>query len=493
MSGDRIRVFTASLDTETNTFSPVPTGWGAFERYGIGWGAERDMTSNEARTGVMKAWREAALRDGYALTESIAAAAEPGGRVLQAVYERLRDELLTDLQAALPVDVVLLNLHGAMAATSTDDCEGDILGRVRAIVGPHVVVGVELDLHAHITAAMLEHATAILTYKEYPHDDIVETANALYRLCTAAARGETTPVMRAHDCRIIGTWPTTREPMRSFVDHLRSLERDGILGVSLAHGFPWADVADVGAKVVVVADGDDHRAAACAEDVGRAFWDMREAARHIALPIDAALDAALAAPSAPVVLADGADNPGGGAAGDSTFIIRRIIERGIRNVVSGAYYDPGAVELCFEAGIGATIGLRIGGKLGPASGDPLDVRATIRNLRDRHEQTALIGTMSLGRAAWLSVDGVDLVLVSVRSQTFAPDAFTGLGLRLTDKRIIVVKSAQHFYRNFAAIASHIVYVAAPGALRYDVEAIAYSKRDTRYWPRVADPFAVQLT
>jgi len=483
-----LRIFTASLDTETNTYSPLPTGWEAFARYGIGWGQDRDLVSNDARVGVMRAWRERARRDGFALVESIAAAAEPGGRVLQAVYEQLRGEMLADLRAALPVDIVLLNLHGAMAATSTDDCEGDILRRVRACVGPDVVVGVELDLHCHLTPAMLHHATAILTYKEYPHDDIVETGEALYALCVGAARGLTRPVMHAYDCRMVGVWPTTSEPMRALVERMRTLERDGLLGVSLAHGFPWGDVADVGAKTLVIADGNDRYASDSARELGHAFWDIRAAACLTGQPIDAALDAALAASAGPVVLADTADNAGGGAPADSTFLVRRVLERGIRDVASGIYYDPLSVARCFEAGTGATIDLRVGGKLGPASGDPLDVRVRVRGLRVEHRQPALIGDMSLGRSAWVEVDGVHLVLVSVRSQTFAPEAFTGIGLELTDKRIVVVKSAQHFYRRFAPLAAHIAYVAAPGALQFGPDGIAYAKRDLNYWPRVADPF-----
>jgi microcystin degradation protein MlrC len=169
-----LRIFSATFETETNTFSPLPTGWESFERNGIGSDAERD---------------------GCVVIESISASADPSGRILQSVYERLREELLADLRAALPVDIVLLYLHGAMAATSGDDCAGDILRRVREIVGPATVVGTELDLHCHLTVAMIDNATAIVTFKEYPHDDIISTAHELYALCLSAARGQTQPVI----------------------------------------------------------------------------------------------------------------------------------------------------------------------------------------------------------------------------------------------------------------------------------------------------------
>ena len=345
-----LRIFTAAFETETNTFSPLPTGLESFERNGLQRGRFGPVTP-ALHTAAMIAWRALAERDGSAVVESIAASAEPAGRVLQSVYERLRDELLADLRTAMPIDVVLLYLHGAMVAENQDDCEGDILASVRRIVGPDVVVGTELDLHCHLTEAMVAHATAIVTFKEYPHDDIVAEAEALYRLCRSAALGRTRPVMSLYDCRMIGAaWPTTREPVRSFVAKMRALECEDVLSASLGHGYPWGDVADVGAKVLVIADGDRERARYHAADLARAFWEMREAARYPALSIDSGLDAALDEPLGPIVLADGADNAGGGAPSDSTFVLRRIIERGIRNVASAAYFDPMSVAICFEAG-----------------------------------------------------------------------------------------------------------------------------------------------
>jgi len=488
MSDRTLRIFTAGFETETNTFSPIPTGWASFERNLIVRFTEGPVPL-VGHTGPMLAWRAAAQRDGHTLIEGFSASAEPAGRVLQPVYEQLRDELLDDLRAALPVDVVLLNMHGAMAATLEDDCEGDILRRAREIAGPQAVIGAELDLHCHITERMVANATALVTFKEYPHDDIIATAEQLYALCIDAALGRTKPVMGLHDCRIIGVWPTTREPIRTFVEKMRAQESGDILSISLGHGFPWGDVADVGAKVLVIADGDAERAATCAAAFGREFWEMREAARFPALSLDAGIDAALAAPPGPVVLADGADNAGGGAPSDSTFVLRRLLERGIRNAASGLYYDPMSVAVCFEAGVGTSVDLRIGGKLGSSSGAPLDVHAIIRGLREAHEQDGLVGAASLGRSAWIEVDGIDIVLVSVRTQTFAPNAFTGLGIELANKRIIVVKSTQHFYRKFAAVAPTILYLSAPGALQFDTATVSYTKHDGRFWPRLADPFS----
>ncbi len=487
-----MKIFIATLATETNTFAPLPTGRTAF--------MEREYFRNDGSRHPPKlgnipliAWRALAERDGHTVAESISTFAQPGGITLKAVYEELRDTLLSDLEAAMPVDVVLLFLHGAMVADGYDDCEGDVLARARAIVGPKAIVGAELDLHCHLTEEMRGSADALVLFKEYPHTDIGLRAPELYAICTAAARGEIRPVTAFAECRMISMWRTSFPPMRAFVNRMSALEgRAGILSVSLGHGFPWADVADVGAKIVVVADGDAAKAAALARTLADDFFALRESTDTPYDTIDAAIDRALAPDrgAGPLVVADVADNAGAGASSDSTFMLRRLVERGARDVATGLYWDPTAVAICREAGVGATFDLRIGGKTGPASGDPVDLRITVRAVAEAHSQAGLSGGRApLGPAAWVEADGIHIVLVSIRQQTFSPDSFTGLGLSLADKRLVVVKSMQHFHANFAPIAREIRYLSAPGAVPPDYGSIPYTKRTLPFWPKVANPFA----
>lgn len=485
-----MRIFTAAIVTETNTFSPIPTGSGAFRLHGLQHGSRSPIHATDEMATLVR-WRELAQADGHTIVESIGAVAQPAGPTVRSVYESLRDELLRDLAAAQPVDIVLLYLHGAMVAHGYDDCEGDILARAREICGDAAVIGAELDLHSHLTGEMLRHATLIAGYDEYPHTDIVSKGAELFRLSVAAARGETHPVMRAFDCRITGMFPTTRAPMREFVDELITARSGRVLSTSLIHGFPWGDVPDAGTKCLAITDGDETLAQQTAERLGRAFFAIRESAQLTAVSIDAALDAISGLKGGPLVLADVADNPGGGAPGDSTFILRAMIERGITDAVSGVYYDPQAVQLCFEAGEGATIDLRIGGKLGTASGEPLDVRVTVRALREHHTQDSMDDSapVPLGPAAWVDTGGIQLVLASARRQVFAPNAFTGLGIDLGRARVIVVKSSHHFYAKFSPLAERVLHVDSPGALQLDFANIPYRKRNPLYWPRVSDPFA----
>jgi len=486
-----MRFFIAHLATETNTFAAAPTGQGAFEEIGIYHG-DASTRDPQGAGAFMRYLRDLIEADGNEVAESLCTLAQPGGRTVREVYEALRDTILADLQAAMPVDAVQLLLHGAMAAEGYDDCEGDLAARIRDIVGPGVPIGMELDLHCHFTALMHASADVIVAFKEYPHIDTDERGRELYRILVDIAAGRVKPVTAVFDCKMVGLWHTTREPMQGFVRQMQAAEREpGVLSVSLGHGFPWGDVPEAGARLWVVTDDDPVLARAVAGRLGAAFWELREQIGAQVIGIDAALDAAAAAAGqGPVVLADVADNPGGGAAGDSTFILRRLVERGVGNAVVGALWDLGAVHVCKQAGVGARLDLRIGGKCGPASGLPVDLRVTVRAIVADHSQSALGTRERLGDCVWVEAEnGLHIVLASIRTQTYGTDAFTGMGLTLADKALVVVKSTQHFHAEFAPLARQVLYVSSPGAMDFDFAAIPYRLRSPDYWPRVANPHA----
>jgi microcystin degradation protein MlrC len=485
-----MKVFIAGFDTETNTFAPAPTGYQSFESAFLAHGDATTGRPINYCSNQLLIWRRRAEARGWQVVESICTYAEPGGRIVRPAYEKLRDELLADLERAMPVDMVVLALHGAMAAEGYDDCEGDILGRIRAIVGPKVPVGAEFDLHAHVTRAMVREATVLVGYKEYPHVDIPERAEELFTLVADAAEGRTRPTMAAWDCRMIGTFRTTEQPMRGFVDRMMAMEgKDGVLSVSLSHSFPWADVEEVGVSTLVITDGDQAKAERLARELGQDFFAMREATRPGFLTMDEALDQALAMPGGPIVIADVSDNSGGGAPGDATFFARRLLERGIGNAALGYFWDPIAVRFCEEAGIGASFDLRFGGKCGVASGDPLDLHVTVRGIAHDVFQHFGVSPCPLGTVVWIEGGGLDFVLSTVRCQAFHPEGMTVTGLDLSTRKLVIVKSTQHFHAGFAPIAKAVLYAAPPGTLRPDFAEIPYTKLTRPYWPRVADPFA----
>jgi microcystin degradation protein MlrC len=483
-----MRILTAGLATETNTFSPIPTGWEAFEEFGI----QRRCLKPSFTTGPALLWEEFAKRDGHEIVHSVCAFAAPAGPTMQDVYEALRDEILRDAADNGPFDVVLLGLHGAMVAEGYADCEGDLLARLRQVVGPTVKIGAELDLHCHLTRTMLDNADLLVTFKEYPHIDIAPRAAELYRLALAAAQGKITPTAALVDCRMVGIFFTTAAPMRAFVDRLGAREgRDRVLSVSLGHGFPWGDVPDNGAKVLVYTDADTQRAQVVAGEIAQEFWQLRDAVAFKGVSIDAALDQVPHSPAGLVVIADAADNTGGGAPGDSTFVLRRLLERGIRDAALGPLWDPIAVRFCRDAGLGARLDLRVGGKCGTQSGSPLDLRVIVKSMQSDLKTVAYTDEIvSYGAAVRVEIEnaGVHLLLCSRRMQAFGPQPFTELGLDLDQQRIVVVKSYNHFQAGFAALAARIIHIEGPGAIDGNMAAIAFKHRTLNYWPRVPDPF-----
>ncbi len=488
-----MKLFTACLATETNTFAPLPTGTRSFEENYLARGGDHHEPVNMFAVPLM-VWRKRAEERGWQVAESLCTFAQPSGTTVRATHEAFRDEIIADLEAAMPVDGVLLSLHGAMVADGYDDCEGDLVRAIREVVGPDVPVGVEFDLHCHISRQFAEDVTALVIFKEYPHIDFEARAEELFAIIADTLDGKVEPHMAVHDCRMIGIYHTTRDPMKAFVARMQALEgRDGVLSVSLGHCFPWGDVAELGARVVVVTDGRPDYGASLAAQLAGELWEMRDAVIPEALGIDAAIDRAVAAPAGPVVLADMADNPGGGAACDSTFIARRLLERGIGGAAIGCIWDPVAASIALAAGVGATLDLRIGGKIGPGSGDPLDVRATVTGVCPDCNVEHLGGSMRpMGDSVNVRVategGGLDIVLISIRNQTVTPSIFAKVGIDAMARKILVVKSMQHFHAGFAPIATEIIYVAAPGTLGWDFAAVPYTKVARPVWPIDADPF-----
>lgn len=481
-----MKVFIGGLATETNTFSPMPTGRLAFEDTFVTREATR-LTANFI-SAPLHVWRKMAEERGWKVVEGLMAFAQPSGTTTQATYETYRDEILDHIRASKP-DIVLFSLHGAMIAVGYDDCEGDLIARTRAILGKDAVIGVELDPHNHLTQDMIDGANLIIAYKEYPHTDTAERAVELFDLAVGAREGRITPVMRDYDCRMIAMYHTTRAPMRKFVDDMKACEgKDGILSLSLMHGFPWGDCPRVGTRMLAIADGSGEKADSIAREFGERLWDIKDKLAVGWPSIEGALDRAEAATKTPVVLADFADNAGAGAPSDSTFVLQEVRKRGLRDVALGIYWDPGVVRMARDVGVGATLRVRLGGKIGAMSGDPVDLTVEVRGLRENMVQMLGDSQIAMGNGAWLEANGVHMILSDKRTQAFHPMAFTDLGLDLSQMKIVVVKSSQHFYVGFAPIASEVIYISGPGAVTPDYAAIPYTKRDGNYWPKVNNPF-----
>lgn len=486
-----MKVFIAALAHETNSFSPIPTNRASFEAGILFDPLLRSATDAERAFVGYSDFVRLARERGYDTHLSIAAWAQPSAPTNRADYEDLRDRILKDLRAALPVDMVLFMLHGAQMAHGYDDCEGDLIERARATIGENVPIGVELDLHCNITRRMLAYATILIACKEYPHIDFPERARELFDIVEATARCAVHPVVAARRVPMLARFHTTAPPMRAFVDHVKSLEgRDGVLSITLGHGFPWSDAPDTSASVVVYADGAPQKANALADELAREFFLHRGNVYDKLCSPEQALNRAIggvrrAQRSGPVVIADVADNAGGGAAGDSTFLLQAVISRGDHvRVALGMIWDPIAVQAARAAGVGTTLPLRIGGKMGPASGTPIDVVVTVTALADDPVQRGLdpLVPERLGACAALRVGCIDIVINSARQQVFSPDCFTVLGIDPATRDIVIVKSSQHFHAQFAPLAEDIIYCDPPGLLNSNLAALPYTRLRRPIWP-----------
>ncbi|MBC7702752.1 MAG: M81 family metallopeptidase [Rhodoferax sp.] len=476
-----MRIFAASIGTETNTFSPIPT---ALESFHESFYAAPGQHPEQPTLCTAPLWvaRRRARAEGWTLIEGSCSWAEPAGLVSRAAYETLRDEVLAQLRAALPLDGVVLGLHGAMVADGYDDCEGDLLARVREIVGASVPVGVELDPHCHMTQKRVRNATLIICFKEFPHTDFVARGEEVVELTLQAARGQIAPVMSLVDCRMIGSFPTTLQPMRGFVDKISMLEgKDGVLSISIAHCFPYADVPELGARILVVTDNRREAGDRLARSLADEFFAMRGKTQPDYYTPDQMIDIALQ-DRGPVVVADPSDNAGGGAPSDSTVILRRLIDRKVRGAAVGPIWDPMAVRLCFMAGAGGKLPLRFGGKAAPTSGQPVDALATVIKLVRNATQTIVEAKVPLGDSASIELDGISVVLISNRTQALGADLFTGMGVGIADKRIVVVKSTNHFHAAFAPLASRVLYCDSGGPIPRDHRKVPYTRVQRPIWP-----------
>jgi microcystin degradation protein MlrC len=483
-----MKAFVAAFYCETNTFSPLPCGWQSFREQMLYRPGEHPDMLHEV-TAPLWALRQRARKSGWTVVEGTCAYAKPSAPIQRSVYESIRDEILEQLKAAMPLDMVVLSLHGAMMADGYLDSEGDIAARVRAIVGDKVAIGMLLDPHCHLSQAKLDNCDIVILLKESPHTDFAARSEELLDLLAARVAGRIKPRNSVFDCRMIDLFVTTMQPMRSYVDELLNLEgHDGVLSISVAHGMELGDSPDMGAKVLVVTNDAPEYGDKLAEELGQKLFALRGRCMPHFLSEDEALAIATSAKSGPLVLADSSDNPGAGAAGDSTFLLSGLMARGERDICIGPIWDPIAVRLAFEAGVGARLPMRIAGKMGPESGNPIDAQVEVLAVDENACQTWAGTRLSVGRAAAIRFDGVEAVINDTRTQAFGFDLFTNLGVNPAAHKIIILKSTMSFLTSFKPYVGDVFFVRARGSGDHDMKRRSYKYLRRPIWPLDDDPF-----
>ena len=464
-----MKLFLAMMSHETNTFSNVPTDRGQFEARNLHYGGEILETFRGTGT-CLGGMIDAAERHGARLIPSVAASASPAGLVTKDIYGHVKERLLADLRAAGHLDGVLLDLHGAMVTEGHDDGEGDLIQAVRAVVGSTVPIAVTLDFHGNLSGDMVRGAELLHGYKTYPHVDMAERGmEATARLLEViAGRIRPTAALRTPPLLPpLGNQGTARGPMRRLYDLAAVMEKDPkVISVSIFAGFPHADIPQAGLSVYVVTDNDQALADRLAEQLAQVAWTHRHEFIHQSLSVPEAVAKALAAEGRPIILADMADNTGGGAAGDGTEILRELLRVGARSTVVACLWDPAAVRECAQAGVGARVTLDVGGKVDTRHGAPLRVTGTVRTLSDGrfvHKGPMARGLPGrLGTTAVLDVSDVKIILISHRWQTLDPEMLRFVGLDPLEHKVLVIKSTIHYRAAFEPLAREIIEVDAPG-------------------------------
>lgn len=472
-----MRIIVGGFQHETNTFAPSKADWHAFE-LGGGWpGMARGQEIFPAIEGSnipAAGFVAAARKNAHTVIPTLWCAASPSAHVTRDAFERITALLLEDIAAALPADGVYLDLHGAMVTEHYDDGEGELLRRVRALIGPDVPLVASLDLHANVTERMLGETDALIAYRTYPHIDMADTGARAFAFMQKRLQGMPRPRLASR--RISYLLPTCWQctmamPAKGLYERLETLETTpGISSMSFCMGFPAADFPGCGALVWAYAETQsvaDAAADALTSDVEAAEQAF---AGKLYSPEEAVQRAVqLAATSdKPVVIADAQDNPGAGGNSDTTAILRALVRQNLPGSALGLMVDPHAARLAHEAGEGASLRMAIGGRSHVAGDAPFEAEFIVERLSDGK----FVGTgpfysgfrMELGPSACLRIGEVRIVVASNKAQMADQAMFRYVGIEPTEQNILVLKSTTHFRADFTPIAADILICIAPGPM-----------------------------
>jgi microcystin degradation protein MlrC len=472
---------------ETNTFAPTKATYDDFV-HGGGWpamarGADVLKVMRHINVGLA-GFVEQAEANGWEMVPTISCGASPSAHVTKDAFERIVKAMIDGIAAAGQLDAVYLDLHGAMVTEHLDDGEGEILARVRKVIGKDLPLVVSLDLHANVTPQMVEHADALIAYRTYPHVDMADTGRAAARHLALLLRTKQrfAKAFRQLPFLIPISWQCTNDqPTKGIYQKLAALESDAVPTLSFAPGFPAADFAHCGPSVFAYgktqADADaaaDNITAIIAgheDDFDGRIYTPDEGVRY-------AMELATGA-SKPIIIADTQDNPGAGGDSDTTGMLRALVRNKAGRAAIGVIYDPASAKAAHAAGVGATVTLALGGKSGIPGDAPYQESFTVEKLSDG--QFVAPGPyyggrdMDMGPSACLRIGDVRVVVSSHKAQLADQAMYRYVGIEPTQQSILVNKSSVHFRADFEPIAEKLLICAAPGAMPADTATLPWTR------------------
>ena len=488
------RILIAGYQHETNTFAPSLADWAAFNTGESFPAFMRGQAMIEQLTGVnipVGGFIDAARREGWQILPSAWAGATPSSYVTRDAFERISAAILDDVRAAMVqgLDGVYLDLHGAAVAEHADDSEGELIARIRALVGPRVPIVASLDLHANVTQRMLALSDGLVAYRTYPHIDMADTGERAAQLLRAHLQSGRKAEMQAHRLPFLiplNAQSTWMSPAREVYEALAAIEAQTGCMLSFCMGFPASDFAECGP--VVWGHGG------AAQDAVQRLFELASAPqqwRPDFLPAHEAVQHALsvaAQHTAPVVVADTQDNPGAGGDSNTTGMLHALLAQGAGRqwpgqVALGLLYDPEAARKAHEAGVGAVLELALGQSVptftGQASDPPLQGRFVVRALGE--DVCEIKGPMMtgvkvrIGPCACLEIDGVLIAVASGKMQMLDRELFRAVGIQPEQMKVLVVKSSNHFRADFTPIASRVLVAKAAGPMAADPGDLPWKK------------------
>lgn len=501
-----MKVGICMMSHETNTFSPVITDLDRFSG-----GRAEPLSGVEAQrvytdtASCLGGYIKVATERGAEIVHGIAASAPPSGRVENDAYEYMCAAIVA---LAQEVDALLLDLHGAMATKSYDDGEGELLRRIRGTC-PDLPICVSLDMHANVTQLMVDNCSVLTGYHTYPHIDMDGTAERGAQIFFDMLEGKCQPVLHWQNAPMLPhvmRQGTDDFPNRELQDRAMEMEANGeCLAASLFTGFPHADIHDAGLSAVIVADADPVQAQACADELLDSAWADRGSFVYQIEDLPTSMQRAQAAAEIPgngsVIILDHYDNTASGGTMDTTEVLAAVLAAGLDDVAVFGFYDPAVVEQMIDAGVGSTVTVELGGKLPmpalKAQSTPLTLTGEVKLISNGKFKARVAMarglTINMGRAAVLSVDGVDIAVISRHIEPYDPECFRALGMEPTQRKYLMLKSRIHYRVGFKPIAKEIVECAGRGVCTSDYSEIEFSKVRRPIYPLDGDEAGSNLT
>lgn len=479
------RIAIGSIFTESNHLVGRLTTLADFERTELRRGAEI-LTATDGVVGGM-------LHElsGADVVPLIYASAVPGGPLESECYAALKQELLSRLSAALPVDGVLMPQHGAAAVDGLGSVDGDLIAAARAVVGPAIPIVATLDCHAHVTAEMVANADALAAWETYPHRDTYTTGQRGARLLLRTLDGSTRPRMAMAKVPVIvgGFMGSTDDgPFAEFMRRTKSLEsQPGVLSTSAFLVQPQLDLPGMGGGALVVTDGDAARAEREAVALARYYWDLRfELEPRIWQPAEAISDG-MRFSGAPVLLLETSDCIGGGATGDSAAVLKALVAANPAGGALAYVVDAESAAACHRAGEGARPHLSIGHKLDPQWGAPFETEALVEKLTDgRFVYSGGIwgGQMGdMGPSARVRIGNVRVLIASRGTYDWADEQYRSMDMDTRGVQFIVVKNPMNYRVGYAGRHSAVYVLDTPGPTCASMRHVRFQRLARPFFPQ----------